>query len=230
MPDYQKGKIYKIISNETDEVYIGSTTQTLSLRLGGHKRNYKKYLNNKYSYTTSYNILKYDDVKIILIEECPCDNREQLLKREQYYIDNMDCINKNRATISHLTKEENGKYKYQQALKNNPNLCKDIYQNALKNNPNLCKDRYKRRLEKNPNLSKDEYQSRLEKNPNLNKDEYQKALKNNPNINKEKYQKYKDTKNQKILCVCGREVYKRYLNKHKTLKIHNDLLSKKIIT
>ena len=33
MPDYQKGKIYKIISNETDDVYIGSTTQSLSLRL-----------------------------------------------------------------------------------------------------------------------------------------------------------------------------------------------------
>jgi len=43
MPDYQKGKIYKIVCNETGLVYIGSTTQALSQRLQGHKKNYKTF-------------------------------------------------------------------------------------------------------------------------------------------------------------------------------------------
>jgi hypothetical protein len=97
MPDYSKGKIYKIISNETDDVYIGSTIQSLSVRLSGHRRDYKRYLGGTCAYMSSFDILKYNDAKIILIEECPCNSREQLLKIEQYKIDNMDCINKRRA-------------------------------------------------------------------------------------------------------------------------------------
>ena len=43
MPDYQQGKIYKIVCNTTGLLYIGSTTQKfLSSRLSGHMRNYKK--------------------------------------------------------------------------------------------------------------------------------------------------------------------------------------------
>lgn len=38
MPDYSKGKIYKLCSNQTDNVYIGSTTQELSFRLSDHKK------------------------------------------------------------------------------------------------------------------------------------------------------------------------------------------------
>jgi hypothetical protein len=199
MPDYQKSKIYKIISNGTDDIYIGSTTETLSRRLAGHTRSYKTYLGGKGNNVSSFNILKYGDAKIILIEECPCDSKEQLLAREQYYIDNTDCVNKYRA-INLLTKKE---------------YHKELYQKALKNNPNLGKDNYKKALESNPNH---------------NKDRYKKALESNPNYNKDKYQKDKQIQSQKILCECGLERAKYSLRKHKTSKIHNDLLSKKILT
>ena len=39
MPDYQKGKIYAIKSYQTEMMYIGSTTQTLSQRIAKHKEN-----------------------------------------------------------------------------------------------------------------------------------------------------------------------------------------------
>jgi len=29
MPDYSKGKIYKILNNIDDDIYVGSTTETL---------------------------------------------------------------------------------------------------------------------------------------------------------------------------------------------------------
>ena len=41
---YQKGKIYKILNNKTDKIYIGSTTSALSQRLAQHKVKHKKYL------------------------------------------------------------------------------------------------------------------------------------------------------------------------------------------
>jgi predicted GIY-YIG superfamily endonuclease len=37
MPDYQKGKIYKLWSPQGNEIYIGSTINPLAKRLGHHK-------------------------------------------------------------------------------------------------------------------------------------------------------------------------------------------------
>jgi hypothetical protein len=94
MPDYSKGKIYKIWSAQTDKVYIGSTTQALSKRMSGHRASYRKKRSNGIPYTTSCQILDHDDAKIELIENCPCDSREHLLVREGYYIRSLDCVNK----------------------------------------------------------------------------------------------------------------------------------------
>ena len=41
--DYSTGKIYKIWSHCSDEIYIGSTIQALSERLRGHKRSFNHY-------------------------------------------------------------------------------------------------------------------------------------------------------------------------------------------
>jgi hypothetical protein len=63
-------------------VYIGSTTQSLAKRIGEHKSYYKRYLMNGKGYTSSYEIIKYPDVYIELVELCPCNNRMELCKRE----------------------------------------------------------------------------------------------------------------------------------------------------
>ena len=69
MPNYNLGKIYKLISTETDKVYIGSTSLNyLSTRFVGHKVSYKRWLANKCNYVSSYEILKYENCKIILLE------------------------------------------------------------------------------------------------------------------------------------------------------------------
>ena len=46
---------------------------------------------------TSFEIVKFEDVKIILIENFPCKTKYELLAREQYYIDNNICVNKQRS-------------------------------------------------------------------------------------------------------------------------------------
>ena len=85
MPDYKNGKIYKLWSPEGDDIYIGSTTISLSRRKAKHKSQ-----NN----TSKILFEKYTDVRIELLEECPCDNKEQLLKKEGEYIRNNNCVNK----------------------------------------------------------------------------------------------------------------------------------------
>ena len=101
MVNYKNGKIYKIVCNITNKIYIGSTCETLSSRLAKHRYDAKN--REVKNCCSSYEILKNNDYEIILIEKFPCDDREELLMRERYYVDNMDCVNK-KPPIS--TKEE----------------------------------------------------------------------------------------------------------------------------
>ena len=93
MVNYQNGKIYRIDGGGL--TYIGSTTKKyLCDRLSGHKTDYKRYLDGKGRYITSFEVLKTDDYKIELIECFPCNSKDELTAREGYYIRQMDCVNK----------------------------------------------------------------------------------------------------------------------------------------
>ena len=95
MVNYQLGKIYKIIDNTNGNIYIGSTCEPiLSRRLACHVANYKQYLKGNYNFVTSFNIIQNDNYDIVLIENCPCDCKDELHKRERYYIETIQCINK----------------------------------------------------------------------------------------------------------------------------------------
>ena len=93
-PNYQNGKIYKIYSYENDDVYYGSTVETLSMRMAHHKTHLKLYKEGKYGYLTSFKILELTSAKIELVENYSCNSREELLQREGYYIRNNNCVNK----------------------------------------------------------------------------------------------------------------------------------------
>ena len=81
---YRHGKIYKIVSNKTGLVYIGSTCKTLPQRIAQHERDYKQYqkTGKKYNiYMTSFKILKHGNYQIQLVEKGPSkkDHRGQPL-------------------------------------------------------------------------------------------------------------------------------------------------------
>jgi hypothetical protein len=94
MNKYERGKIYSIRSRLTDEVYIGSTIQPLSIRLGKHRNSYKRYLEGKYHYVSSFKLLELGDYHIELVEDCPCESKEQLNRREGELIRSTEnCVN-----------------------------------------------------------------------------------------------------------------------------------------
>jgi len=95
MIDYQQGKIYKIECNVTGKVYIGSTCEPiLARRLAGHIKNYKRYLNGKSNYVSSFDVLQNGNYDIVLIESYPCNSKDELHARERYHTNNIDCVNK----------------------------------------------------------------------------------------------------------------------------------------
>jgi hypothetical protein len=95
MGDYNTSKIYKLVSIDSDDIYIGSTIQPLSTRLSRHESDYKLYLNGKHRYITSFKILETNNYDIVLIEEFPCKSKQDLHERERYHIENNNCVNKN---------------------------------------------------------------------------------------------------------------------------------------
>jgi hypothetical protein len=82
---YANGKIYAIMSPQTDKMYIGSTVQPLHTRFSEHKR-HKRY--------SSEEILQYSDSYIKLLEDFPCNSMKELHRREGFYIMNNNCVNK----------------------------------------------------------------------------------------------------------------------------------------
>lgn len=119
MVNYQFGKIYKIVCNITNKIYIGSTCEpTLARRLAKHVANYKQYIVNKQSYVSAFDIIKSGDYQIILIENFSCNSKDELLARERYFTGVLDCINikRNQGMSLKLGKNEYSKFWYKQNI------------------------------------------------------------------------------------------------------------------
>lgn len=86
MPNYRRSKIYKIVNNKNNHIHIGTTTNLrLSSRLAQHKsavknkkdfRGITRYMKDFPQYTFS----------IVLLENYPCNSKDELNARLRYYI------------------------------------------------------------------------------------------------------------------------------------------------
>lgn len=108
MPNYQQGKIYKIVSNMNDELcYVGSTTRPLLCqRMEQHRKSYKQWKNGKYGRNSSFELFdRYgiQNCSIELIEIFPCNSKDELTKKEAHHIRLLNCVNK---IIPNRTNEE----------------------------------------------------------------------------------------------------------------------------
>jgi hypothetical protein len=90
MPNYQKGRIYKIVCNESGLIYIGSTVQGLAQRMAEHRHRFR----NNILECSSRRVLENNNYTVTLLEKYPCNDIEELHTREQFHIDNtQNCIN-----------------------------------------------------------------------------------------------------------------------------------------
>ena len=131
---YQQGKIYKIVCNITNEIYIGSTIKSLNDRLCVHRLD--KECVSRY-------IIERGDYKIELIKNYPCNNVYELEEEEGKYIKNNTCIN---IKIPHRTQKEwyeDNKDKILEKQKqdriNNPEKFKEHYENNKEKILEKCK-------------------------------------------------------------------------------------------
>jgi predicted GIY-YIG superfamily endonuclease len=98
MADYSNGKIYKITNNVNNDIYIGSTINTLKRRFICHKSKYKQFLKGNSSNVSVFKLFdKYgiENCAIELIQLYPCESKKQLeILEGKYMKDNNEyCIN-----------------------------------------------------------------------------------------------------------------------------------------
>ena len=78
--DYSKGKIYCVRNTINDDIYIGSTCQSLSQRMAQHRK--AMTARQRMKLYKSMIESGRENFYIELLEECPCENFIQLTKRE----------------------------------------------------------------------------------------------------------------------------------------------------
>jgi len=166
MVNYQNSKIYRVVCSETNNIYIGSTTRPLSQRLGKHKNNFNTCMTKNFI-----------NPKIFLIENCPCNSKEELHSIERKYIENIECVNK---IIPGRTPKE--------WRKENKEYYKDYFKDYYLNNKEKFNEKSKEYRQKNKEHIKEWRQN--------NKESI--ALKN-----KEYKEKRKEKLDEKFECECG---------------------------
>jgi hypothetical protein len=89
---YKKGKIYKIVDTNYTKMYIGSTTESLCVRMAKHRYDFRN--NRGCSSKLLFEEFGLENCKIELIELFPCNSREELNKKEGEHIRSNICVNK----------------------------------------------------------------------------------------------------------------------------------------
>ena len=192
MVNYNNGKIYKIVCNETGEVYYGCTTQKINKRKECHVGKAKDKI---YS---SHIIINRGNWTMSLVENYSCSSKEELQARENEYILNNPCVNKNR---TYNTPEER-------------ELQKEKYKEYRQKNKEKISEREKEYYEENKEVI-------LEK-----KKEYrQKNKEQIAERRKEHYEENKERINEKIECPCGGKYMHSCKWRHLKSKKHQDYLT-----
>jgi hypothetical protein len=109
MTTLRTGRIYKIVTLNDPQIYIGSTFKTLEKRLQKHENHFREK-----SPITSVIILQFGDYKIELLEEVEVENKVQLRWRERFWYEQLkeegfDIVNKLRPIVSEEERKEHQK-------------------------------------------------------------------------------------------------------------------------
>jgi hypothetical protein len=115
---FSKSKIYKIVNDVDDCIYIGSTILPLGVRFSKHKNKFKKNTETQTKAKLLFENYGLKNCHIELIENYPCISRKELCYREKGFIiaNQNNCINKQ---IPTRTKKEYRQDVREARLKNN---------------------------------------------------------------------------------------------------------------
>ncbi len=209
MSKYSSGKIYTVRCR-TDEslIYVGSTIESrLSARFSKHKSqpccSLFKFIDNTDNNTC------WEDWYIELYEEFPCDNKMQLVKRENEVIREIATINKIGYRTEEMKKEKD-----------------KIYRELNKERIKLKDKKYREENREKILLKKKEYnENNKEYKKQYMKERYQEKKEEIKQNTKEYAEKNNYYLTEKIKCTCGCMISRKGMREHERTKKHIEILS-----
>jgi hypothetical protein len=187
---YKNGKIYHLISG-SGKIYIGSTIQDLQYRERVHRSEWKYKIGN----CSSRFIYDEGGVEIKLIENYPCNNLYELKKRERWFIENTDCVNKQIPLRSYKEYYE----QYKERILEQNRQWKDDNKEYLK-----------------------EYRQELYDN---NKEQINNNRRERYKTDHEHRNRIREYNNEKIKCECGCYISRQNMNRHKETDKHKRIIN-----
>ena len=115
--DYKNGRIYQILNTVTNDVYVGSTCQPLSKRMAVHRENMNSKADQNRPLYLQMAAHGKDNFYIELLEEFPCETKEQLNQRKFVYTRQIGTLNSRiigRTPEEYRLKEQVRRQKYRE--------------------------------------------------------------------------------------------------------------------
>ena len=140
-----------------------------------HRSDYKMYLKGKKKYLSSFKVMENKDYDIILIEDFPCNSKDQLFARERYYTNTIECVN----------------------ICKNQGLCLELGWGKY------CKEYYKVNASTIKAKSKDYYKENTNRIKARHKDYYSENTETIKIKQKEYIDENKEKRYEKFTCPCG---------------------------
>lgn len=91
------GKIYKVVTGQSDVCYVGSTFNELKYRFRNHKSDFKAWMNGTFHEVSIFKMFKnhgVENCKILLVKKYEVCDREHLEAYETLWINRLNSINK----------------------------------------------------------------------------------------------------------------------------------------
>jgi hypothetical protein len=183
--DYKKGKIYKIVNTENNNIYYGSTIQPLHKRLNEHR--------NKHNNCMSKNLcVDLYNCSIVLVENFECNSKEELLMRERFYIENNVCVNKIKRPI--VSKEEQRQREDEWHKNKGVEYNREKSKRWLENNKEKHNKRGLEWYHNNKDKRKEWYQKNIDKRKIQMKQNQEKNIESKKEYDKKRYREQKEVK------------------------------------
>ena len=224
------GRVYKIITTQGNECYIGSTFNTTRNRFTQHKSDYKKWKNNKSGFVKSYELFeKYgiENCRMILIKEYDVCDKKHLEIYETLWINKLKSINEIIPfSISKLSRK-----KYYKDNKEKILIKSKQYREEHKEELSLYFKNYREEnKEKIKKYQKDHYEEHKEEIDNYKKKWYfsnkNRIIEKNKKYKEEHRKEISERHKQKITCECGSVITICNKLRHERSQKHQDFINK----
>jgi hypothetical protein len=187
------------------DCYVGSTTNLIKRRCG-HKGNCINENNRDYNIPVYQFIREYggwDNWAVVVIENYPCANKQELETRERYWIEQLGATLNKLIPARSKTEWRNRNHDYNKNyyIANKEAILNRTKNYCINNKEMISEARKKFRLENKENISEARKKYYLE--------------------NKEKIL---EASKIKITCECGCVITKTHIRRHKNTLKHNNIL------